>query len=170
MKSTPCWGRRRVCLALVVALIVALDPARVQSQQSGALPAAPTGVFSGHWVSAFEESTFFPCPASRWFAPSDTDGRRRTWVAFTTAGRQSMAKRTLPKGGEMFFKDSAGNAVVLQGYTDYFVRWRGTIDGLGPFGLMGIASYQIRVDSVLAIETPHVGDCDALSKPGGGFF
>jgi hypothetical protein len=111
-----------------------------------------TGTFRGHYSAGFEESRFTPCPADRWFIPSDSVGTRfvrrgEAWVTWRTPpGRRP------PVAWPEVERDRHGGR-------KYYVRFSGTVTGPGSYGHIGIAPFLMTVDSVLEARTPAPNDC-----------
>jgi hypothetical protein len=109
-----------------------------------------TGVFRGHYTPGFESSEFVPCAADAWFIPGDSLGNttyddQRAWAEWKPGAMQRL---TWPR----LKRDEYGNS-------RYYVRWRATVVGPGRYGHMGIAPFEIRVDSVLELRAPMKSDC-----------
>ncbi len=90
------------------------------------------GVFEGHFASGYEESAFRPCNDSI-----------SAWAELP---------RVVIESGPDWPKPTEYNP-------RYFVRWRGTLRGPWHYGHMGVSSYEVRVDSILAVRRPHRSDC-----------
>jgi hypothetical protein len=105
------------------------------------------GVFRGHYSRAFEMSAFRPCAADSWARASDSLKRTdplRAWVTWDSGAPGVSLPPIAP--------DSFG-------VISYFVRWRGTVEGPGSYGHMGISPFVFRVDSILEIRAPQSNDC-----------
>ena len=107
------------------------------------------GVFSGHYTSGFESSSFVPCRADEWFLPSDSlqaDHDRRAWVVWPKPEeRQRLAWPEVPRGASRNPR--------------YFVRLRGTVVGPGHYGHFGVSAFQLEVDTLLEVRAPGADDC-----------
>jgi len=97
-----------------------------------------TGEYRGHYAVGFELSDFVPCDGTPGHA---------AWVEWTEKARN----QRLPT-----WPDS-GVALTEQ---HVYVRWIGTIEGPYRYGHMALASYQLRVDSIIEVRTAGAGDCD----------
>lgn len=120
------------------------------------------GTMSGHWISAFETSSFAQCRPSDWFAPSDSD--HTTWFTMSRAADSTWRKTRLPKSGTIVVKDEQGRDVVVQEQSYYFVRVHGTLVGPGHFGHMGAAAFELTADSLIEVATPKPGDCERAPR------
>jgi hypothetical protein len=110
-----------------------------------------TGVFRGHYTPGFESSEFIPCSADAWFIPGDSLDSypmklmRRAWARWPTRADLKIAWPDAPR-------DSYGNP-------RYYVRWRGTVEGPGNYGHMGVSAFDFRVESVLELRAARPDDC-----------
>jgi hypothetical protein len=105
------------------------------------------GIFRGHYASGFEMSAFRPCAADSWARASDTLKRTdpvHAWVTWDSGARRVPLPPIAP--------DSFG-------VVSHFVRWRGTVEGPGHYGHMGISPFAFRVDSILESRAPGPNDC-----------
>jgi hypothetical protein len=105
------------------------------------------GIFRGHWSVGFEESEFLPCPGTvkvnGWSLRSGWGGIWGEW------GRTGVS----PWPQKMPRPDTSG-------YGDrYYIRALGTLHGPGDFGHLGVAAYQLEIDSLLEVRTPSEKDC-----------
>jgi hypothetical protein len=111
------------------------------------------GVFSGFWVSGFEESSFGLCGQETVFLPGDSS--HRVWVRFAGVSERQWKGLKWPAAGEVRLEDGT----VLKGYDAYFLRVRGVLEGPGHYGHMGVANFLLTVDTVLSIDTSGKNDC-----------
>jgi len=113
-----------------------------------------SGEFRGYYTPGFESSEFVPCVEDAWFLPSDAlrmspYDQRRAWVKLSDV--RLPAEFRLPDAP----RDEYGNP-------RYFVRWRGTIEGPGHYGHLGVSAFELRVDTIIEIHAPRKGDCPPL--------
>ena len=114
-------------------------------------PRRVVGTFRGHYTPGFESSQFVPCPADAWFQPSDSlhlypFDARDAWVELSeSARRDGLVWPEVPR-------DSFGNP-------RYYAHFRGTINGPGHFGHLGVSVFKFLVDSILVIRDPASSDC-----------
>lgn len=104
-------------------------------------------MFSGHYSYGFEESRFVPCPADDWIIPSDTLSvipRTDAWVTWADSVAQGVVWPE-PQGEEH--------------YRRVFVRLRGTVEGPGHYGHLGVSPFELVVDSVAIVRRPGPDDC-----------
>ena len=95
----------------------------------------------GHYSGGFEESSFAPCPSDSLAIEVRSYGhpfRRHAWVSSMEAEWRA------PKVGH-FVPDGAS------GYVGGFVEWSGQLTGPRLSGHMGMANYDLVVDSIFAI-------------------
>jgi hypothetical protein len=109
-----------------------------------------TGVFRGHYTPGFESSEFVPCAADAWFLPGDSLNvyridMRNAWADWPTRADRKVKWPDAPR-------DSYGNP-------RFYVRWRGTVEGPGNYGHMGVSAFGFNVDSVLDVRAPRPTDC-----------
>ncbi len=93
----------------------------------------------GRYSSAFEESSFNPCPDDSIAREVRSYGRpfgRRAWVEF------SKSVWTKPGAGEL-----ANDSVSGRG----FVEWSGELHGPALSGHMGMSNYRLVVDSIFSM-------------------
>jgi hypothetical protein len=115
-----------------------------------------SGDFDGHYTAGFETSLFVPCPADRWTRPGRAvgdapGGPHQAWVTpRDTAVFAAIDWPPTPDG------HSSGDV-------RYFVRWRGTVEGPGRYGHMGLSAFQLTVDSVMELRIPDDDDCEGTS-------
>jgi hypothetical protein len=97
------------------------------------------GRWRGRYSSAFEESSFSPCPDDSIAREVRSYGpplRRRAWVKF------SRSAWTKPGAGEL-----ANDSVSSRG----FVEWSGELHGPAVSGHMGMSNYRLVVDSIFSM-------------------
>lgn len=109
------------------------------------------GTFRGHYTPGFESSQFVPCPADAWFLPSDSlelypYDAGDAWVELS----DSVAPREMVWPAAPL--DSYGNP-------RYYAQLRGTINGPGHFGHLGVSVFEFLVDSILVLREPTGDDC-----------
>jgi hypothetical protein len=112
------------------------------------------GMFRGYYTPGFESSEFVPCAADAWFLPSDVlktepYDERRAWA--------ELQEGSLPKGftWPRMRRNPRRNP-------RFYVRWRGTVVGPDHYGHMGVAPFEIQVDSVAILRAPRDNDCRPL--------
>jgi len=122
-----------------------------------------TRVFSGFYTPGKDESRFVPCAGDSWILPSDSlrspaDSlaipkwmwEPAAWVTWDPARPGLRERLTWPKIDE---RDQWGNAT-------YFVRWQGAMTGPGRYGHVGASEFELKVESVVAIEKPTPSSCE----------
>src|SRR4029079_3088522 len=89
------------------------------------------GVFRGHYVGGFEESSFVPCKNDSWVTPSDSirdeDTSFVAWVEFSKGTTEGIHWPKAPRNS--------------WGSPRYYVRWRGTVIGPSSYGHMGVSPF-----------------------------
>lgn len=129
--------------------VVRGDRALCAEPDSGARRVTLRGVYT----AGFEESRFVPCEtagpvfAALW-GPVHL---RHAWVA--------LARR--PRGGPSWPAPDTTSGR----YPRWYVEWRGTLTGPGRFGHMGVASYELTVDTVTVVRAVVPPDCHPLAQP-----
>jgi hypothetical protein len=112
-----------------------------------------TKIFTGFWTPGFEASEFIPCPVDSWFLASDSlppnYNSQRAWARLGIGAR-------VPKWPDAP-RDSWGNP-------QYYVEWRGTLEGPGHYGHFGVSAFSFVVDSIIQIRAPRRGDCGLNSR------
>ena len=106
------------------------------------------GTFAGHYSYGFEHSRFMPCPRDDWSIPSDTLAlfhRQGASVRWSDSLELDEAEWPEP--------------VLKDGHPRVFVQWQGTVEGPGHYGHMGMSSFELTVDRVLAVRLPSPDDC-----------
>jgi hypothetical protein len=93
------------------------------------------GTWTGHYVPGFESSDFRICG----------DTGRKIWVEFAP-DFWDRPQQTWPEGGDRY-------------YPRYFVRFRGRLVGPYSYGHLGVADYELTVDSVAFVRLASVRDC-----------
>jgi hypothetical protein len=108
------------------------------------------GVFRGHFVGGFEESSFIPCRSDSWVLPSDSlladDSSFVAWVEFP---KEVVDRIRWPR------KAPHNN----WGSARYYVRWKGSIIGPSSYGHMGVSPFLFRVEEVIEIRAAASRDC-----------
>jgi hypothetical protein len=103
---------------------------------------AEYSVWVGHYVSGFEESRLQLC----------NDSTRGVWVEYS----KEWLTQPQPEWPE------ANNRY----YPRYFVGFRGRMIGPYHYGHMGVADYELLVDSVLFVRSPRETDCPGMVRRG----
>ena len=93
----------------------------------------------------FEESVFTPCPADRWFIPSDSVGTRlvrqgRAWVNWRDPDRVRRMSWPETERGR-------------SGSRRYYVRWSATVTGPGHYGHFGMSPFRMQVEPMVALRS-----------------
>lgn len=109
------------------------------------------GKFRGHYSAGFEESVFTPCPADRWFIPSDSVGTR-----LVRHGRAWVGWRKPEQVRRMAWPETERSR---SGSRRYYVRWSATVMGPGHYGHFGMSPFRMQVDSILEVRAPGANDC-----------
>lgn len=107
-----------------------------------------TRTFTGFWTPGFEISDFIPCPIDSWSLPSDSlppgYNAQHAWASLGKGARvEKWPKVPLDKWGN----------------GQYYVEWRGTLEGPGHYGHMGVSAFSFTADSVIQLRAPRRGDC-----------
>jgi len=106
---------------------------------------AVQGIWSGHFSSGFEESSFSPCDGLPDLSDTAYDVvTPSVWLEFEE-GARDFDWPTVP---------------IVGSTTRHFVKIRGTRYGPGGYGHLGFAVFRIAVDSILAASVPGPGDCE----------
>jgi hypothetical protein len=107
-----------------------------------------TRIFSGFWTPGFEASEFIPCPGDSWSLPSDSlppdYSSQRAWAM--------LGKRARVEKWPDAPRDAYGNP-------QFYVAWRGTLEGPGHYGHFGMSAFSFVADSIVQIRARRPGDC-----------
>jgi hypothetical protein len=107
------------------------------------------GEWRGHFTSGFEVSGFVACPGNAWLVPSDSVMPPSTGVgAWAELSARALHRTDWPDATES-----------SRGYTEHYVRWRGTVVGPARYGHLGVSDFEIDVDRILEIRAPRPDDC-----------
>lgn len=107
------------------------------------------GEFTGHYTFGFESSTFKPCDQFSDLRGTAYEGARdAAWVEFAPG---AWKKDDWPTTGD-------------EPYPEFFVRWRGFVEGPGAYGHLGSATFDMEVTEVLEVRVPGPNDC-RLEEP-----
>jgi hypothetical protein len=144
--------RVRRCLRVLVAALGAACHPSVEGAADGGMR-----TFAGVYGGGFESSYFLPCPRLSWWPgwdarePGDVGGG--VWVEMTAAAQPSYQRAFQRAGLPLGRQDPS------EQFTEYFVRWRATVSGPGRYGHLSLAQWEMRVDSVISVETPSARSC-----------
>jgi hypothetical protein len=107
-----------------------------------------TKIFTGLWTPGFEASEFIPCPVDSWALPTDS-------LAPNYYAQEAWAM--LGKGARV---EKWPNAPRDKwGNPQFYVEWRGTLEGPGHYGHMGMSAFSFIADSVIQMRARRRGDC-----------
>lgn len=151
-----CPSRSLVAVAVVATRTVRVEP-RTDSLANFTLPVSSCedpplrsvrGDFAGLYTEGFESSVFVPCRPFVDLRGTTLEGvRQRAWLTLSEGARRTARLLDWP------------DVPAPRGYRTYYLRVRGTLEGPGNYGHLGMSTFGLTVDRILEIRAEPPGSC-----------